>query len=169
MPPKDAPVADGRPGWQSDGSYLTPEGRHLRNDFERAVYLRTVQDWIIRPEMRTVPGIAGADAIGGYVKQYQVVPDPAKSIAYGVSFADIVRAVEANNASRGALDVERNGENYVWWEAGRIEDIPEIGEIVVVTRGDTPLRVKDLAEVSIGRELRAGSASLDGHENVLGI
>ena len=167
-PPKDAPVADGKPGWQSDGSYLTPEGRHLRNDFERAVYLRTVQDWIIRPQMRTVPGIAGADAIGGYVKQYQIAPDPAKSIAYGISFADIVRAVEANNASRGANYVERNGENYVVRAAGRIEDISEIGEIVVATRGDTPLRVKDLAEVSIGRELRTGSASLDGHEAVLG-
>ena len=141
---------------------------HLRNDFERAVYLRTVQDWIIRPQMRTVPGIAGADAIGGYVKQYQIAPDPAKSIAYGISFADIVKAVEANNASRGANYVERNGENYVVRAAGRIEDISEIGEIVVATRGDTPLRVKDLAEVSIGRELRTGSASLDGHEAVLG-
>ena len=167
-PPKDTPVADGKPGWQSDGSYLTPEGRHLRNDFERAVYLRTVQDWIIRPQMRTVPGVAGADAIGGYVKQYQIAPDPAKSIAYGISFADIVKAVEANNASRGANYVERNGENYVVRAAGRIEDISEIGEIVVATRGDTPLRVKDLAEVSIGRELRTGSASLDGHEAVLG-
>jgi cobalt-zinc-cadmium resistance protein CzcA len=167
-PPKDTPVADGKPGWQGDGSYLTPEGRHLRNDFERAVYLRTVQDWIIRPQMRTVPGIAGADAIGGYVKQYQIAPDPAKSIAYGISFADIVKAVEANNASRGANYVERNGENYVVRAAGRIEDISEIGEIVVATRGDTPLRVKDLAEVSIGRELRTGSASLDGHEAVLG-
>ena len=117
-PPKDTPVADGKPGWQSDGSYLTPEGRHLRNDFERAVYLRTVQDWIIRPQMRTVPGVAGADAIGGYVKQYQIAPDPAKSIAYGISFADIVKAVEANNASRGANYVERNGENYVVRAAG---------------------------------------------------
>ena len=77
-PDKDAPAADGKPGWQSDGSYLTPEGRYLRDDFERAVYLRTVQDWIIRPQMRMVPGIAGADAVGGYVKQYQIAPDPAK-------------------------------------------------------------------------------------------
>jgi cobalt-zinc-cadmium resistance protein CzcA len=110
----------------------------------------------------------GADAIGGYVKQYQIAPDPAKSIAYGISFADIVKAVEVNNSSRGANYIERNGENYVVRAAGRIEDIAEIGEIVVATRGDTPLRVKDLAEVSIGRELRTGSASLDGHEAVLG-
>ncbi|WP_235983513.1 efflux RND transporter permease subunit [Bradyrhizobium australiense] len=167
-PPKDAAIVDGRPGWQSDGSYLTPEARHLRSDFERAVYLRTVQDWIIRPQMRMVPGIAGADAIGGYVKQYQIAPDPAKSIAYGISFADIVKAVQANNVSRGANYVERNGENYVVRAAGRIEDISEIGEIVVATRGDTPLRVKDLADILIGRELRTGSASVDGHEAVLG-
>ena len=64
--------ADGKPGWQSDGSYLTPEGERLRDDFERAVYLRTVQDWIIRPQMQDVPGVAGADAIGGFVKQYHV-------------------------------------------------------------------------------------------------
>lgn len=167
-PAKDTAIVDGKPGWQSDSSYLTPEGRHLRSDFERAVYLRTVQDWIIRPQMRMVPGIAGADAIGGYVKQYQIAPDPAKSIGYGIPFADIVKAVQANNVSRGANYVERNGENYVVRAAGRIEDISGIGEIVVATRGDTPLRVKDLAEVSIGRELRTGSASLDGHEIVLG-
>jgi cobalt-zinc-cadmium resistance protein CzcA len=167
-PEKGAPVADGNPGWQSDGSYLTPEGKSLRSDFERAVYLRTVQDWIIRPQMRSVPGIAGADGIGGYVKQYQIAPDPAKSVAYGISFDDIVRAVQANNTSRGAGYVERNGENFVVRSAGRIEDISEIGEIVVSTRGGTPLRVKDLADVSIGRELRTGSASLDGREVVLG-
>jgi cobalt-zinc-cadmium resistance protein CzcA len=92
--------------------------------------------------MRMVPGIAGADAVGGYVKQYQIAPDPAKSVAYGISFDDIVKAVQANNDSRGANYVQRNGENYVVRAAGRIEDISEIGEIVVATRGDTPLRVK---------------------------
>ena len=59
-----APVHNGQPGWQSDGTYLTPEGERLTDDFQRTVYLRTVQDWIIRPQMKTVPGVAGADAIG---------------------------------------------------------------------------------------------------------
>lgn len=166
--PPDKPPIDGKPGWQGDGSYLTAEGKYLRNDFERAVYLRTVQDWIIRPQIKSVPGIAGADGIGGYVKQYQIAPDPTKSIAYGVSFDDIVKAVQANNVSRGASYVERNGENYVVRSAGRIEDISEIGEIVVTSRNGTPLRVKDVADVTIGRELRTGSASLDGREAVLG-
>src|SRR5437763_6159713 len=74
-PDEGAPVRDGTAGWQNDGSYLTPEGERLTDEFQRTVYLRTVQDWIIRPQMRTVPGVAGADAIGGYVKQYHVHPD----------------------------------------------------------------------------------------------
>ena len=77
-PGEGAPLRDGEPGWQSDGSYLTPEGERLSDALQRLVYLRTVQDWIIRPQMKTVPGIAGADAIGGYVKQYRVEPDPAR-------------------------------------------------------------------------------------------
>src|SRR5438270_8193617 len=108
-PGATAPVRDGQPGWQTDGSYLTPEGERLTDDFQRTVYLRTVQDWIIRPQMKTVPGVAGADAIGGYVKQYQVQPDPARLVAYGLSFDQIVKAIEANNLSRGANYIERNG------------------------------------------------------------
>src|SRR5258708_2379988 len=167
-PPKDAPVADGKPGWQRDGSYLTPEGRHLRNDFERAVYLRTVQDWIIRPQMRTVPGIAGADAIGGYVKQYQIEPDPARLVGYGISFSQIVNAIEANNNSRGANYIERNGEGYVVRTNGLIAPLAGIAEIAVATRGGVPVRVRDLAQGTVGRELRTGSASVNGHEVVLG-
>lgn len=90
-----APVRDGEPGWQSDGSYLTPEGERLSDDLQRLVYLRTVQDWIIRPQMKTVPGTAGAHAIGGYVKQYRIEPDPARLMAYGISFSQIVSAIES--------------------------------------------------------------------------
>ena len=82
-PGADAPVRNGEAGWQTDGSYLTAEGERLADDLQRIVYLRTVQDWIIRPQMKTVPGVAGADAIGGYVKQYQVEPDPARLVGYG--------------------------------------------------------------------------------------
>ena len=69
--PPPATRRDGAPGWQSDGSYLTPEGERLTDDLSRLIYLRTIQDWIIRPQMKSVPGVAGADAIGDYVKQYQ--------------------------------------------------------------------------------------------------
>jgi cobalt-zinc-cadmium resistance protein CzcA len=167
-PGASAPVQDGQPGWQTDGSYLTPEGERLADDFQRTVYLRTVQDWIVRPQMKTVPGVAGADAIGGFVKQYQVQPDPAKLIGYGVSFKQVVDAIETNNSSRGANYIEQNGEGYVVRAAGRVENIEDIENIVVATRGGVPVRVKDVAEVAIGKELRTGSASVDGREVVLG-
>src|SRR6266513_4181280 len=167
-PGEGAPVRDGKPGWQSNGSYLTPEGELLTDDFQRTVYLRTVQDWIIRPQMKSVPGVAGADAIGGYVKQYQVQPDPTKLVAYGLSFGQIVKAIEANNVSRGANYIERNGEGYVVRTSGRVETLAEIEDIVVTTRSAVPVRVKDVAEVALGRELRTGSASVNGREVVLG-
>jgi cobalt-zinc-cadmium resistance protein CzcA len=167
-PGTTAPVRDGQPGWQTDGTYLTPEGEHLTDDFQRTVYLRTVQDWIVRPQMKTVPGVAGADAIGGFVKQFQVQPDPTKLVGYGLSFAQVIAAIEANNVSRGANYIEQNGEGYVVRAAGRVENMDDISNIVVTTRGGVPVRVKDVAEVAIGRELRTGSASVNGHEVVLG-
>jgi len=103
MPSREAilPLRDGQPGWQSDGSYLTPEGDRLTDDFQRTVYLRTVQDWIIRPQMKTVPGVAGADAIAVLSSSFSAA-DPTRLIAYGLSFSQVVSAIEANNVSRGA-------------------------------------------------------------------
>lgn len=163
-----APAKNGQPGFQSDGSYLTPEGQRLRTEVERAAYLRTVQDWIIRPQLKTVPGVAGVDAIGGYEKQYHVQPDPAKLIGLGLSFKDVAEAIETNNQNRGAGYLERNGEGYVVRSAGRIESMEEINNVVVATRGGVPVRIKDVAEVSIGREMRTGSASENGQEVVVG-
>jgi cobalt-zinc-cadmium resistance protein CzcA len=158
----------GTAGWQPDGSYLTPEGERLADDVSRLVYLRTVQDWIIRPQLKTVRGVAGADAIGGYVKQYLIAPDVAKLVGYGLSVSRLVSAIEANNASRGANYIERFGEGYVVRTSGRVETLAEIGDIVVATRGDIPIHVKDVATVTVGHDLRLGSASIDGHEAVLG-
>src|SRR6266436_2338990 len=168
-PPEErASARDGKPGWQNDGSYLTPEGERLTDEFQRTVYLRTVQDWIIRPQMRTVPGVAGADAIGGYVKQYHVQPDPERLVAYGLSFRQVVGAIEANNVGRGANYIEHNGEGYVVRVSGRVENLGELEDIVIATRGAVPVRIKDVAEVTLGRELRTGSASVNGREVVLG-
>ncbi|WP_431269263.1 efflux RND transporter permease subunit [Dankookia sp. P2] len=159
---------EGRPGWQADGSYLTPEGQRLATELERTAYLRTLQDWVIRPQLRNVPGVAGVDAIGGFVKQYHVQPDPARLIGLGLSFADVAEALERNNASRGAGYIERGGEGYVVRSGGRLETIEDIGNVVVATREGVPVRVRDLARVEVGRELRTGSASADGKEAVVG-
>jgi heavy metal efflux system protein len=167
-PGEGTPVGDGNPGWQSDGSYLTPEGQRLTTDLERTAYLRTVQDWIIRPQLRTVPGVASVDTLGGFEKQYHVQPDPAKLIGLDLSFGDVATAIENNNLNRGARYVEDNGEAYVVRSAGRLENMEQIGDVVVATRGGVPVRVKDVAAVKIGRELRTGSASENGEETVIG-
>ncbi|AWB26128.1 MULTISPECIES: efflux RND transporter permease subunit [Methylobacterium] len=167
-PGEGAPIVDGKPGWQSDGSYLTPEGQRLTTELERSAYLRTIQDWIIRLQIKTVPGVAGVDGIGGYEKQYHVQPDPMKLASLDLSFADVARALEANNANQGARYLEENGEGYVVRAAGRLESMEEIGTVVVTTRGGVPVRIKDIAQVRIGRDLRTGSGSEDGREVVIG-
>ncbi|EIZ87178.1 CzcA family heavy metal efflux pump [Methylobacterium sp. GXF4] len=160
--------ASGKPGWQPDGRYLTPEGQALRTELEQVAYLRTVQDWIIRPLIKTVPGVAGVDGIGGFEKQYHVQPDPTKLAARDLSFSDVTRALETNNANQGARYLEDNGEGYVVRAAGRLENMDEIADVVVATRGGVPVRIKDVADVRIGRDLRTGSGSEDGQEVVVG-
>ena len=165
---KGAEVKDGQPGWQSDGAYLTPEGLRLRRDDELAMYLRTVQDWIIRPQLKTVPGVAEVDAIGGYQQQFQVQPDPHKLLSFGVSFADVIKAIERNNTGIGAGYIERRGEAYVVRASGRVENAEDIGNIVLTSKNGVPVYLKDIAEIGVGRELRSGSASQNGNEAVVG-
>lgn len=167
-PPPNDTRQDGAPGWQRDGAYLTPEGQRLSNALEQATYLRTVQDWIIRPQLKGVEGVAGVDAIGGYVKQYHVQPDPMKLVEYGLTFQDILTALEQNNVSTGAGYIEHQGESYLVRADGRIANDAQIATIVVGTRRGTPIYIRDVATVGIGRELRTGSASENGAEVVVG-
>jgi len=163
-----ATKTDGAPGWQGDGTYLTPEGERLATPVEQAAYLRTVQDWIIRPQVKSVTGVAGVDTIGGYVKQYHVQPDPRKLVAFGLTFSDLLEALERNNLSTGAGYVERNGEAYLVRATGRVERIEQIAGIAVGERRGTPIYVRDVAWVGVGKELRTGSASENGNEVVVG-
>ena len=167
-PAKGARLQDGKPGWQSDGTYLTPEGQRLADAVSQAAYLRTVQDWIIRPQLRSVRGVAGIDSIGGYEKQYLVQPDPTKLSSFGVSFSDLAKALEAANLSVGANFVQRAGEAYLVRADARVRSLEEIGQAVIATRRGVPVRVRDVAEVRIGGDLRTGAASRDGHEVVIG-
>jgi cobalt-zinc-cadmium resistance protein CzcA len=163
-----ARVIDGRPGWQSDGSYLTPEGERLADEVSRLAYLRTVQDWIIRPQLRSVEGVAGIDSIGGYEKQYLVQPDPARMASQGISFSELADALERANLSVGANFVQRGGEAYLVRADARIRSLDEIGRAVVATREGVPVAVRDVADVKIGGELRTGAASENGREAVVG-
>jgi heavy metal efflux system protein len=168
---KGAKVEDGKVGWQSDGSYLSPEGRRLKTEVELASYLREVQDWIIRPQLKGVKDVAGVDAIGGYVKQYHVQPDPMKLVSYGLTFHNVIEALEKNNVSTGAGYVEHKGESYLVRATGRIQSIEEIESIVIGTRNGVPVYVRDIVRpggVGLGRELRTGSASENGEDVVVG-
>ncbi len=166
--PQTVTMTDGMPGWQSDGTYLTPEKQRLATPLARATYLRTVQDWIIRPQLKNVEGVAGVDAIGGYVKQYHVQPDPMQLVAYGLTFQDIIEALERNNVSTGAGYIEHKGEAYIVRADGRIANEAQIASIVVGTRQGTPIYIRDVATVGLGRELRTGGASENGAEVVVG-
>jgi len=168
---KGAKIEDGKVGWQSDGSYLSPEGRRLKSEVELASYLREVQDWIIRPQLKGVKDVAGVDAIGGFVKQYHVQPDPMKLVSYGLTFHNVIEALEKNNVSTGAGYVEHKGESYLVRATGRIQSIEEIESIVLGTRNGVPVYVRDVVRpggVGLGRELRTGSASENGEDVVVG-
>ncbi len=130
--------------------------------------LRTIQDWIIKPQLRTVPGVVEVNTIGGYEKQFHVLPDPARLMAYGISFREVMTALSANNANIGAGYIERNGEQYLVRAPGQVASTADIRDIVIGSRGGTPLKIGDVAEVREGRELRTGAATLNGKETVLG-
>ena len=163
-----SPKIAGRPGFQPDGSYLTPEGERLTDDVSRQAYLRTVQDWIIRPQIRGVDGIAGVDSIGGFEKQFIVQPDPGQLAAYGVSFTELAEALEKANLSVGANFIQRGGEAFLVRADARIRHIDEIGRTVIASRNGVPVTVANVATVRLGGELRTGAASLDGKEVVIG-
>ncbi|NIQ02249.1 MAG: CusA/CzcA family heavy metal efflux RND transporter, partial [Nitrospinaceae bacterium] len=141
---------------------------HLKDPFKAAVDLRTVQDWIIRPQLRTVPGVAEINSIGGYVKQYQVAPDPEKLMAFGITFHEVVQALLNNNANVGAGYLEHSGEQYLIRAPGQVVSEEEISNIVIGTHLGVPIHIHDVAEVQIARELRTGAATQNGRETVLG-
>jgi len=133
-----------------------------------ATALRTLQDWVIRPQLRLVPGVTEVNTIGGFEKQFHITPAPAKLLAYHLSFDDIVAALQNNNANVGAGYIEKNGEQYLIRAPGQVADIPAIEKIVVARRAGVPITVADVADVGFGKELRTGAATLDGEETVLG-
>jgi len=161
-------VDPGKPGWQPGGKYLTSEGNLLSSEVELAAYLREVQDWIIRPQLAMVKGVAGVDSIGGYLKQFTVEPDPQKLLAFGLSFNNLIEALERNNISTGAGYIENRGEYYVVRGESRLATIEDISSVVIGERKGIPIRIKQIGKVHIGKELRTGSASTGGEEAVVG-
>jgi heavy metal efflux system protein len=139
-----------------DGELYTPED------------LRTLQDWVIRPQLRNTPGVTDVNTIGGFERQYHVTPYPDRLVAYGVTMAEVVEALNRNNANVGAGYVERFGEQYLVRVPGQAESLEDLGAIIVANRNGVPVRVADVADLIMGEELRTGAATEDGREVVLG-
>ncbi len=130
--------------------------------------LREIQDWIIKPQLRTVRGVTEINTIGGYAREYQVAPNPDRLRAYGLTLDTVIAALERNNANVGAGYIERNGEQYLIRAPGQIASLEEMRDIVLTTVDGVPVRVRDVADVRFGRELRTGAATDNGREVVLG-
>jgi cobalt-zinc-cadmium resistance protein CzcA len=159
---------EGQPGLQPDGSYITPEGEHLRSEADKATYLRTAQDWIVAPLLKSVPGLAGVDSIGGHVKQYLVVPDLQRLAAMSLTLDDLARAIQASNRSIGAGSIDRNGEGLAVRSDARLRGVEDLAAVPVTTRNGVPVLLGQVAQVRIGQALRVGSASQNGSEVVVG-
>lgn len=130
--------------------------------------LREIQDWIIKPQLAQVEGVVEVNSIGGYNKQYHVMPDPTKLLYYQIGLHELTQALRKNNENRGAGYIERNGQQLLVRSPGQLANITDIGNVVITERDQVPIKVSDVADIAIGKELRTGAATRDGQETVLG-
>lgn len=133
-----------------------------------AMELRTVQDWIVRPQLRQTPGVVEVNTIGGYTKQFHVLPDPDRLLAFDLTLQNLMVALARNNLNSGAGYIERFGAQYLIHSPGQLADLEDIRDITVAKRDGVPIHLHDVAEVMLGHELRTGAATQDGKEVVLG-
>ncbi len=145
-----------------------PEARKQDGTPWTATDLRTLQDWVVRPQLRNTPGVTEVNTIGGFARQIHITPDPAKLVALGFTLHDVVAAVAANNQNIGAGYIERNGQQFLVRAPGQVADLDAIRDIVLDRRDGVPIRVRDVAQVGEGPELRNGAATQNGREVVLG-
>ncbi|NNE60256.1 MAG: CusA/CzcA family heavy metal efflux RND transporter [Woeseia sp.] len=149
-------TVDADPGaLNADGTPVTPTD------------LRSVHDWIIRPQLLRVPGVVEINPIGGFKKEILIAPEPAKLLANALEFRDVINAIERNNSNRGAGFIEHNGAQWLLRVPGQASEMQQLGSIVVNESNGIPIRVRDVASVGLGRELRSGAATQDGHEVVM--
>ncbi|MBP3983825.1 CusA/CzcA family heavy metal efflux RND transporter [Pseudoxanthomonas helianthi] len=145
-----------------------PDARKQDGTPYTATDLRTLQDWVVRPQLRNTPGVTEVNTIGGFARQIHITPDPARLVALGFTLHDVVAAVAANNQNVGAGYIERNGQQFLVRAPGQVADLDAIRDIVLDRRDGVPIRVRDVADVGEGPELRNGAATQNGREVVLG-
>jgi cobalt-zinc-cadmium resistance protein CzcA len=145
-----------------------PNARQPNGSAYDSTALREIQDWVIRPQLIQVKGVTEINTIGGYNKQYLITPDPVQLLNFEITFAQIHSALERNNQNRGAGYIERQGQQWLIRTPGQLNSIAEIEALVIGEHLRVPIRIKDIAEVAIGKELRTGAATQNGQETVLG-
>ncbi|MDO9319593.1 MAG: CusA/CzcA family heavy metal efflux RND transporter [Gammaproteobacteria bacterium] len=149
-------TVDAEPGAvNADGSPVTPTD------------LRTVHDWIIRPQLLRVPGVVEVNPIGGFKQEILVAPEPARLLSFGLDSGDLFDALQRDNSNRGTGFIERNGSQLLMRMPGQAETLEDLRNIVIAQRDSVPVRVRDVATVEVGEELRSGAATQDGHEVVM--
>ncbi|MBL4681326.1 MAG: CusA/CzcA family heavy metal efflux RND transporter [Pseudomonadales bacterium] len=149
-------TVDAEPGaTNNDGSLITPTD------------LRSTHDWIIRPLLMRVAGVAEVNPIGGFKKEILIAPEPAKLLAYQMGYDDIVKAIQSNNSNRGVGFIEHNGAQWLMRVPGQASTLTDLGNIVIRHQQGIPVRIKDVASVSLGKELRSGAATQNGREVVM--
>ena len=145
-----------------------PSARMSNGEPYTATALREIQDWIIKPQLAQVKGVIEVNSIGGYNKQYHVLPNPEKLLYHQVSLEDVADALRSNNDNRGAGYIETNGQQLLVRSQGQLATIEEIRQVIIKQNDGVPVKIDDVAEVAIGKELRTGAATRNGVETVLG-
>jgi cobalt-zinc-cadmium resistance protein CzcA len=135
---------------------------------EELTQRRTIQDWVVRPLLRSIPGVAEINSTGGFVRQYQVLPDPIRLRAYRVTLQDLLAALARNNANTGGGILRQGNEQYLIRGVGLIQNLEDIRSIVLKEVGGTPVYVRDVADVEIGHEVRVGAMLKGGYTETVG-
>lgn len=168
LQPELGPIATGLGEIYMWALQADPEARNALGKPFSLTDLRTLQDWVVRPQLKTVPGVTEVNTIGGYPKMFQISPDPEKMRAYQISFEEVVTALQNNNQNTGAGYIEREGAQYLLRMPGKLKDEKNIEATLIKTENGIPVRIRDVAQVEFGKELRTGAATYDGDETVLG-
>ena len=170
--PKGVEVAMGPIGTAMGEIYqYTLEGKMPKDPQEKISYLtnlRTIQEWIITPQLKSIAGVNEINSFGGYFKQYQVIVTPEKLLKYAITVDDVYAAIGNNNQNVGGNILERNTDQYIVRGVGLIKDVSDIENIVLKSQQGTPTYIRDVAQVKIGEAVRMGAAMKNGKDEAVG-
>ncbi|HCE66752.1 MAG: cytochrome-c peroxidase [Geobacteraceae bacterium GWC2_55_20] len=170
--PKGVEVAMGPIGTAMGEIYqYTLEGKMPDDPQQKIAYLtnlRTIQEWVVTPQLKSVAGVNEINSYGGYFKQYQVIVSPEKLLKYGITVDDVHSAIGSNNENVGGNVLERGTDQYIVRGVGLIKDISDIETIVLKSQGGTPTYIRDVAQVKVGEAVRMGASMKNGKDEAVG-